>query len=59
LLAVSTDDSDLTDTDSFIHPGRVALRSYDSELGSNRYLTFLLRPTVSSDVRRLLFEGLR
>jgi hypothetical protein len=57
LLAVCTDDTDLTDTNSFIHPGRVALRSYNSELGSNRYLTFLLRPTDSSDVRHLHLEA--
>ncbi len=59
LLAVGADNTDLADSNSFIDPGCIALWGYDSELRSNRYLTFLLRPMVSCDVRRLHSEALR
>ena len=46
LFAISPDHSDFTDTNTFVDPGRITLRGYDSKLRSSRYLIVLLRRMV-------------
>ena len=58
LLAVGSDYSDLTDTDTFINPSVISLGLHNSELGSSRYLTFLLRRTGICDVRHSILKVL-